>query len=192
MKNDQLGVLLATLLLVTLWSVRGDTAYSVSNQRSGDEKAIETIRSQYARINRDLHMCRQIKREIDGYSTEGGELTSYFFHSSICKAVALLGHEKGQISREYYFWNDRLFFVLEVWSRYNRRIGSEDPSPVRVVDKTEARFYFLNGSLIRWLDGKQENPIMSSDAKQRESELLDTAKEFSDMSEAMIVNPRPL
>jgi hypothetical protein len=96
------------------------------------------------------------------------------------------------ILREYYFWNDRLFFVFEIWSRYNRRIGSDGPSPVRVVSKTEARFYFLNGSLIRWLDGKQENSIGSSDAKEWESELLDTAKEFSDMSQAVVVNPRPM
>ena len=78
-----------------------------------------------------------------------------------------------------------MFFVFEVRSHYDKNFG-------RVVRKDEGRFYFSNGRLVRWLDGKQENSTASSDAKQRETELLDTAKEFSDMSQAVVVNPRPM
>jgi hypothetical protein len=185
MKKKQLVVLLIVLLPATLSSVRSNAADPASDRHPRNEEAIETIRNRYAQVNRDLHMCQQIKRELEGYSSEGGELTDYLLNSSVRKAIALFYHETGQTLREYYFWDDQLFFVFEVRSHYDKIFG-------RVVSKDEGRFYFSNGRLVRWLDGKQENSIASSDAKQLATELLDTAKEFSDMSQTIVVNPRPM
>jgi hypothetical protein len=114
MKKKQLVVLLIILLPATLSSVRSNAADPASDRHSRNEEAIETIRNRYAQVNRDLHTCQPIKRELEGYSPEGGELTDYLFKSSVRRAVALFYHESGQTLREYYFWEDQLFFVFEV------------------------------------------------------------------------------
>jgi hypothetical protein len=79
------------------------------------------------------------------YSTEGGELTTYLLNSSVRKMVAQLYGERGQSTQEYYFWDDRLFFVFQIESRYDKPLSG------RIVERAEARFYFSDGALIRWL-----------------------------------------
>jgi hypothetical protein len=143
---------------------------------SGIEESIRTIRNLYAEVDRDLERCRQIKHDLVGYSAEGGELTTYLLNSSVRKMVAQLYGERGQSTEEYYLWDDRLFFVLRVESRYDKPLSG------RVVERAEERFYLSDGALIRWLAGTKEIPAASSEAKQRGRELLDRATEFSNLA----------
>jgi len=123
-----------------------------------------------------LERCQQIKRDLVGYSAEGGELTTHVLNSSVRKMVAQLYSERGQSTEEYYFWDDRLFFVFRIESRYDKRLSG------RVVERAEECFYFSEGALIRWLAGMKEIPAASSEAKQRGRELLDRATEFSNLA----------
>ena len=140
------------------------------------EESIRTIRHRCAEVDRDLKRCQQIKRDLVGYSTEGGELTTYLLNSSVRKMVAQLYGERGQSTQEYYFWDDQLFFVFQIESRYDKPLSG------RVVERAEARFYFSDGALIRCLAGMKEIPASSSEAKQRGRELLDRATEFSNLA----------
>jgi hypothetical protein len=142
---------------------------------SGIEESIRTIRNRYAEVNRNLESCQQIKRDLFGYSTERGELTTYLLNSSLRKMVARFYGESGQTTEEYYFWDNRLFFVFRIDSRY------DNPLSGRVIEKAEQRFYFSDGELIRWLAGMKEIPTASSEAEQRGRELLDQATEFSNL-----------
>jgi hypothetical protein len=82
---------------------------------------------------------------------------TYLLNSSVRKMVAQLYGERGQSTQEYYFWDDRLFFVFQIESRYDKPLSG------RVVERKEARFYFSDGALIRWLAGMTEIPASSSE-----------------------------
>jgi len=70
---------------------------------AGIEESIQTIRNRYAEVDRDLERCQQIKRDLVGYSVEGGELTTYLLNSSVRKMVARLYGERGRAPRNTTF-----------------------------------------------------------------------------------------
>src|SRR4028119_1917311 len=126
------------------------------------EPAIEAIRAQYARVNRELKRCTQGKSNLEGYSTAGGTLTAYFRNLSPRKLVAQFYGETGRATEEYYFWNNRLFFVIRRESRYDKPFGI-------VQSTTENRYYFTGGKLIRWVD-ERKNSISTASPKAQQRE----------------------
>jgi hypothetical protein len=50
-----------------------------------------------------------------------------------------------------------------------------------VKSKTEERFYFADGSLIRWLDPQNKDVTASAEKAARERDLLAGAKKYSAM-----------
>lgn len=139
------------------------------------ENQVRTIRSRYDAVDRGLRRCRQVKRDLPGESTEGGELTAYFSGRSLRKLAAKFYGETGQALEEYYFWDDRLFFVLRVESRYDKPLSG------KVKNRTEERFYFADGAMIRWLDPRKKKVPAGPEFQQRGRDWLAQAKEYSDM-----------
>lgn len=137
------------------------------------EEKVKIIRTHFDEIERDLSRCKQVKRDLSGESTEGGELTAYFLGQSLRKLAAKFFGETGQALEEYYFWNDRLFFVLRVDSRYDKPLSG------KVKSKSEERFYFADGVLIRWLDPGKKNVPARPELEQRGREWLALAKKYS-------------
>jgi len=148
---------------------------SASAQAAGPsvEGKITTIRARYAEIERGLKACRQVKRALPGESAEGGELKAYFKDRSVEKLSATFFGETGKALEEYYFWNSELIFVFRVESRYT------EPMSGVVKTKTEERFYFAEGKLIRWLDAQKKDLTASAEKANRESELLASAKKYA-------------
>ena len=136
------------------------------------DEQVKTIRSRYAAVDKDLGRCREVKRDLMDESTEGGELTAYFLDQSLRKMVAKVYGEMGQAREEYYFWDDRLFFVLRAESRYDKPFG-------KVVSKKEERFYFADDALIRWLDPQKKEAPAGPEVQERGRDLLAQAKKFS-------------
>jgi hypothetical protein len=136
------------------------------------EKEIKAIRTRYGAVERTLDRCRQVKRDLLDESTEGGELTAYFSDQSLRKLVAKVYGEIGQAREEYYFWDDRLFFVLRVKSRYDKPFG-------KVVSKSEERFYFADDALIRWLDPRKKEAPAGPEMQERGRDYLARAKKYS-------------
>jgi hypothetical protein len=122
---------------------------SVRAADSSVEGKVKTIRAQYSEIEGSLKNCKQVKRDLPGESAEGGELTAYLKDSSVRKLSAKFLGETGKALTEYYFWDNQLIFVLRVESHYTK------PMSGAVKTKTEERFYFADGSLIRWLDAQK-------------------------------------
>lgn len=136
------------------------------------DEQVKTIRSRYDAVDKDLSRCKQVKRDLPDESAEGGELTAYFSHQSLRKLVAKLYGEIGQAREEYYFWDDRLFFVLRVESRYDKPFG-------KVVRKKEDRFYFADDALIRWLDPQKKEAPAGAEMQQRGRDWLVRATKYS-------------
>ena len=134
---------------------------------------VKTIRSRYDAVEKDLGRCKQVKRDLPDESTEGGELTAYFSDQSLRKLVAKFYGETGQAREEYYFWDDRLFFVLRVESRYDKPLSG------KVKSKTEERFYFADAALIRWLDLQKKEAPTGVEFQQRGRDWLAQAKKYS-------------
>jgi hypothetical protein len=64
-------------------------------------------------------------------------------------------------------------FVLRVESHYTK------PMSGVVKTKTEERFYFADGSLIRWLDAQNKDVTASAEKAARERDLLTSAQKYS-------------
>jgi hypothetical protein len=155
-----------------LWLCR-PLASGVLADSTVDEQ-VKTIRSRYDAVEKDLSRCKQVKRDLPDESTEGGELTAYFSDQSLRKLAAKFYGETGQSREEYYFWDDRLFFVMRVQSRYDKMFG-------KVVSKKEERFYFAGDALIRWLDTLKKEAPAGAEFQERGRDYLARAKKYSAM-----------
>ena len=140
------------------------------------EEKIKAIRTKYAQIEKALKDCRQVKRDLPGESAEGGELTAWFRDRSVTKLSALFYGESGKALEEYYFWDSELIFVFRVESHYTQ------PMSGVVKTKTEDRFYFADGKLIRWLDADKKPRALDAETEKRGRELLTEAKKYSAMA----------
>jgi hypothetical protein len=150
-------------------------AASVRAADSSVEEKVKTIRAHYSEIEGSLKNCKQVKRDLPGESAEGGELIAFFKDSNLVKLSARFLGETGKALEEYYFSANHLIFVLRVESHYTK------PMSGVVKSKTEERFYFADGSLIRWLDAKNKDVTASAEKARREGDLLADAKRYAAM-----------
>ena len=159
-----------SVMVTTLCLLVGISPLAAGAPRQSQDP-IESIRERYANINNKAATYRKVKKDLSGYSAEGGELVAYFHGPSIMKMVATFYGEMGRAMEEYYYWNGKLIFVLRQELRYDKPLSG------KVVSKKENRFYFAGDRLVRWIDenGKQTEPTASA-----ENQYLKSSKEFSE------------
>ncbi len=139
--------ILISVVMVLLMSANWAGGLAVttgSGRQEGD--AVSAIRRRYAVINRNLPKYRVVKKELSGFSTEGGELVAYFDGPSVVKMAATHQGETGRSFEEYYYRDGKLIFV------FRRQETYDEPMSGKVSKTAEDRFYFDEGRLIRWLD----------------------------------------
>jgi hypothetical protein len=158
---------IVSLLLATPPSWGADSAV---------EEKIVAIRKEYAAIEKELKDDRQVKPDLPDESAEGGELTAYFKGATLRKLSARFFGETGKALEEYYFVGNELIFVLRADTRYTK------PNSGVVKNKTEQRFYFAGGKLIRWLNPDNKDVTSDPSKPERERELLSAAKKYSAMA----------
>ena len=134
---------------------------------------IPAIRQQYAAINRNAARYKKIKKELLGFSAEGGELVAFTRGPSIVKITATFYGEMGRATDELYYSNDKLIFVFRKHSHYNAPLSG------KVTRTTENRYYFKDDKLIRWIgeDGKQVSTT-APEFTQVENRLLANSRQF--------------
>lgn len=150
--------------------------------------SIQAIRQQYANINRNAAKYQKVKKELLGFSAEGGELVAYFSGPSIVKITATFFGEMGRATDEYYYLNDKLIFVFGKHSHYRA------PLTGKVVRTTEDRYYFKDDKLIRWIDEKGKQIASStSEFAEKQAEHLATSKQFTEgaRSKSPTIEGRP-
>ena len=130
------------------------------------------IRQQYAAINKRAARYRKVKKQLSGYSLEGGELVAYFDGPAVVKIVARHFGESGNTVEEYYYGNGQLIFVFEKVSQYSRPLSG------KVVSSVENRFYFQDDDLIRWLGEKGKEVLVSEVYRLKEKVLLENSNQF--------------
>ena len=111
---------------------------------------ISVIWRRYAAINQNLKKYRVVKKELSGFSTEGGELTAYFDGAAIVKIAVINNGETNSFFEEFYYLNEKLIFIYRKQEIYDEPMS-------KVVKTKENRFYFTGGELIKWINenGKQ-------------------------------------
>lgn len=159
------------IALVAVMALFGGPACSETSAQATDP--IQTIRRQYATINRHAAKYRKFKEELSGFSAEGGELLAYLNGSSIVKISATFYGELGRATDEFYYSNDKLIFIFRKQSFYRRPLSG------KIVRTSENRYYFKDDKLIRWIDeeGKQVSAT-APEFPQVEARLLASSKEF--------------
>ena len=140
------------------------------------DQAAQT-RAHYAAVERAIPKATVVKRDLQGYSAEGGELTAYLQKGVPLKLVAKYYGESGQAAEEFYFWQGRLFFILRTSQRYEQPIGAS-AKPGKIASREQERWYFKNGKLWRWI--KPDGKIVESGAEfdNQAENYLSLAREF--------------
>ena len=140
---------------------------------TGGDAAISAIRRRYASINRATAKYRAVKKELSGFSTEGGELVAYFDGESVVKLTATHFGETGRSLEEFYYWDGKLIFV------FRRQETYDVPLSGRVSKAAEDRFYFDDGRLIRWLDSRGRAVAPGrGEYREAQARYLDSSKQF--------------
>lgn len=143
-----------------------------ANYPQGKE-SISSIRERYAAINKNLAKYRVVKKELSGFSTEGGELVAYVGGGAVVKIAATHLGETGRWFEEFYYRGAELIFV------FYRRETYDAPMSGKVSKTAEERFYFADGRLIRWLDNRGR-AVASGRGEFREAQAryLDNSRRF--------------
>jgi hypothetical protein len=143
------------------------------------EDPIASIRQHYTQINGKAARYRKVKKELSGFSAEGGTLLAYLDGPNIMKIAATFFGETGRTSEDYYYWDGKLIFVLRRESRYSKPLSG------KVVATTENRFYFKDDKLIRWIDENGKQPSSdTSEYADKQKEYLDGSKQFTEGARA--------
>ncbi len=142
--------------------------------RDTTDAAIARIRGHFAQIQRDSARYRCVKRDLEGFSAEGGELEACFAGEHLRKVIARYYGESGRATEEYYIWDDRLEFLFQRSERYT------EPMSGTVTATEEHRFYWLNDQLIRWVGpGQQQMKLDSPEASTHSTEAQNTIRMFA-------------
>ena len=133
-----------------------------------DARRLLKIRRWVAATTRELQGDRIVKRDLSGFSSESGELTTYSAADTVRKMDAQLYGETGR-AREEYFTNDgQPYFALITDDRYDHS-GRRN-----VVHTYQTRLYFDDDRLISWIDstGRRRAPTGAAAEEQAREALL--------------------
>lgn len=148
-------------------------AESSINAHQGDP--VQTIRDEYATINKNAASYKTVKKDLSGFSAGGGTLIAYMDGPKIMKIVANHYGESGRAVEEYYYWDNQLIFI------YRKDSGYDKPGSTKVVRTEENRFYFNGDKMLRWIGGNAKQVATgTSEYLQKEKDYLQLSKEFTD------------
>ena len=169
-------IAIAALFIVSGWT---NSVVQVSANNSQEKDSLSSIRQRYTSINKSLAKYKVVKKELSGFSTEGGELIAYFDGPAIVKIAASYQGETGSSFEEFYYWKGKLIFVFRKQDTY------DEPLSGKVVKTRENRFYFSNDKLIRWINenAKQVAPG-NSKYLATQTHYLSSSKRFTEGARA--------
>ncbi len=161
---------LALLVFLSLFPLP-DAVNCLASVQTAD--SIQTIRQQYAAINKGVRRYKKVKKELSGFSLEGGQMVAYFDGPAIVKIVANHYGEGGGAFEEYYYSRGNLIFVYRKDFTYDRPLSG------KVVKTIENRFYFHDNRLIRWIgETEKQVAVGSPEFLERQKDYLASSRKF--------------
>jgi hypothetical protein len=143
---------------------------------------LATYPQRYALINRELPTYRTIAVNmeslgIENRSTDGGKVEASCKGSETRRIVAIDDGEHGSTTTNFYFWNNSLFFVQIQSQRSDELYGP-------TVESSDDRLYYLNGKLVKWLDGRNSPKAFNTRAARKTDQFVrtDAAAFFSHLA----------
>lgn len=137
---------------------------------------IKTTRKQFQEIDTDTTLKKislDSEEFLDHVPDGGGELVGFFRGDSIVKIVEWIGLSYGNKITEYYYKNNKLFFVFEKFDSFVEKNGELDHEKVNT--SFEGRYYFNDEKLIeKKISGKKPLEDNSTDIS---TELQKEARE---------------
>jgi len=92
--------------------------------------------------------CSPCRNRCAGPCRGGGELTGYYKKDSVVKIVEWIGLSYGNRTREFYFKENKLFFVYEKFESFVHNDKTNELDLTKVKTTFEGRYYFNNKKLI--------------------------------------------
>ncbi|MFZ0751640.1 MAG: hypothetical protein WAM70_19930, partial [Pyrinomonadaceae bacterium] len=92
---------ISAVIVIVLFGVLASSEAKAQGAQGPDP--IQAIRQQYAAINRGAPRYKKVKKELLGFSAEGGELVAYLSGPSIVKITATFFGEMGKATDEFYY-----------------------------------------------------------------------------------------
>lgn len=181
----RLAVLVPAAVLAI--AVQRPAAAQAVTATSGSPEPIARIRAEYAAIEREAAGYRRTRHDLYEFSLEGGELVGYYRGRELRKLLARQFGETWRGTEEYYFSGGRLIFIHTVTERY------DEPLSGRVQVRTEHRFYFHDGRLIRRIQTRTPAVLPEGAWPDEEdvAHLLETARLFAACAAAPAGDFRP-
>lgn len=141
---------------------------ALSAQAQPSEETLEQIRAWFKEVNENTDQYKkleyadlQISKDINAeqYAMEGEEIfrlgnvhmSKFFDEETLVKIVVDFYGDRQDLTSEYYFKDNNLFFVDKIYTVY------KNPKWIEGFNETERstvnhRFYFKDNQLIRWID----------------------------------------
>ena len=139
---------------------------------------LATYPQRYALINRELPTYRTVDVDmeslgIEARSTDGGRVEASCKGSETRRIVATDFGEHGSTVTNFYFWNNSLFLVQILSQRSDELYGPP-------VESSDDRLYYLNGKLVKWVDGRNSSvPFNTRAARKTDQFVRKDAAAFS-------------
>ena len=149
---------------------------------ANDDATIATIRQAYEQTHNNLCKFKTTEFDAGTNSSEGVEAKAFRDKDGHIKLIkTIIYGEMGKDTREYYYSNDQLIFVLDSTQTYNapmyldnaqaKAAGVEPFDPTKTTT-TENRYYFKNNQLIRWLDNQKKSMAKHTSDYQLQAKTL--------------------
>lgn len=139
---------------------------------------IATIKKDFRAINTDKTLTKKTlsnEEFMENITDGGGELTGFYKKENLVKIIEWVGLSYGNRTREFYFKDNRLFFVYEKFQSFviNDSTGEMDHAKVKTT--FEGRYYFSNTKVIEQkITGKR---TFEDESAGTAKELLESATE---------------
>lgn len=121
-------------------------AANVSAQSNSE--IISQIRQVYYSVNKQVEYIKEISINIEGESTESGELSLFYSDGNIVKSKLMNYGEMGKRSTELYYLDGVLVFLYDVIFNYDKPIYLGD---ITITSKDENRYYIWGGKLVKYI-----------------------------------------
>jgi len=125
-----------------------------------EEEQVKKIRKWFSTINTDLKDYTLVEKDVEDESTEGGFIKAYYNNDKLILMHCEFYGEMGNLVEDYYYNNEKLFFVFAIRNNYSSPVYEEVE---KTISKEENRYYFNNDKMIRWIDAKSVKIVKSSD-----------------------------